>query len=456
MRKIRYVCGLGGALGLALIASVACTSRSAFVCLANEQCVSETNSPGICEANKVCSFPDTACAESGRRYPDGAGESLAFACVAAPASTKCIAHITLGKAFGCILKNDGSVWCWGDNTNGQLGDGTNVARLAPTRVALPSGVTAASVVSGEAHTCILSTEGTVWCWGLNGTYQLGVGTDDSNVPVNPVVQMTVQPMPSAPPTTVTVTVTALSAGGKHTCAVADKLVYCWGENSDGECGLDPQANDDVKTPALVTDLEGITALSIGDEFSCALKDDKSVWCWGANANGELGNGSTVPTFKPEKASISSVAQIAAGDEHACSVKDDGSVFCWGYGQSGAIGNRSTMDQPSPVAVTTATAVASAGESFHTCATQIDGTLLCWGENDAAQLGAGRDEPNVLAPVVVNLVTIQEVALGGKHTCAVTLDGALWCWGANDVGQLGLGTKGAPEKSPKRVPFSCGP
>jgi alpha-tubulin suppressor-like RCC1 family protein len=436
----------------AMLASLngACTARPAYQCSTNDVCVSEEGAPGICEASGACSFVDNACPVSARRYSDGAGAGLASACVAATASSQCIGAVSLGIQYGCLVRTDGTAWCWGANDKGQLGDGTTVDRTSPTQVRLPAGIKVSTIGTGESHTCALDTAGGVWCWGDNDTHELGPGTAASLVPLK--VDVMSSDTPKVP-----LKAKNLSVGGKHTCALVEGgNVYCWGENSNAQCGQDPATNDDVQVPTMVAGLEGVTYPAAGDEFSCALKDDKSVVCWGANTNGELGNGDLGmrQSFAPVRVSISSVQELAVGDEHACGVKNDGSLWCWGYGGSGALGNAQKADQATPINVSTANAAAASGSSFHTCAIAEGGDLACWGANDTRQLGAGADAPSVLAPMAVKLITVKLVATGQKHTCAVTTDGALWCWGDNDIGQLGLGHTSPLEASPQRVPFSC--
>jgi alpha-tubulin suppressor-like RCC1 family protein len=445
MRKTLFpLCVVG------VLLTVACTARPTYQCTANQACISESGGAGICEPKGFCSFADTACAQagSGRRYSDGAGAGLDGQCVTATSAQKCISALSMGTEHSCLVKTDGSLWCWGGNTKGQLGDGTTVAKATPTRVTFPANVKIAQVATAELHTCALDTNGGVWCWGDNAVGQLGYAQSESNVPVAVTIMAGMPPQP--------VKASALAAGGKHTCAIANHLVYCWGENSDGQCGADPKlpGNDDVLVPTQVAGVEGIEQIAPGDEFTCARRDDKSVFCWGANAQGELGNGTTQPSFAPVKVLLSSVGQLTAGDEHACGGKDDGSIWCWGYGQSGSIGSGGKDDKTSPVAVGTGQTIFTSGEAFHTCAVTADGTLKCWGANDNQQIGLNIPDESVLTPTQVSLITVNTAALGGKHSCAVTNDGALWCWGANQAGQLGNGAPGAPIALPQRIPFAC--
>jgi alpha-tubulin suppressor-like RCC1 family protein len=304
----------------------------------------------------------------------------------------------------------------------------------------------AQVSAAEFHTCARDTSGGIWCWGDNAVGQLGVDVPESKTPMQ--VPMVLGTAPVA--------ATSLALGGKHSCAVGNHQVFCWGENGDGQCGVAPSpGNDDVKKPTAVADLDGVDEVAPGDEFTCALRDDRSVFCWGANAQGELGNGTRLPSATPLKVGLPSVAHLSAGDEHACGAKDDGSVWCWGYGQSGSVGSGVKDDKLLPVAVgMSAKKVYSSGQAFHACAVTADGTLKCWGANDTQQVGVPGAGDSVLSPEAVDLVTVSQVGIGGKHSCALTFDGALWCWGSNEAGQLGTGSAGASVPTPQRIPFAC--
>jgi len=244
----------------------ACTKQPTYACASNDACVSEQGKGGICEPNGFCSFVDAACVTSSRRYADGAGSGLAAACVPVDAAQDCIQQLSMGVQYGCLIAADGSAWCWGINDNGQLGDGTTTNQMSPTKVKLPAGVKVAAIGTGESHTCALDATGGVWCWGGNDTHQLA-GEDASKTPVKVTLQTT-----DTPPKPLIAK--ALSVGGKHACALVEGgAVYCWGENSSAQCGQDPAAFDDVKVPTLVAGIDGLESVSVGDEFSCALKDD---------------------------------------------------------------------------------------------------------------------------------------------------------------------------------------
>jgi len=440
-------------LVIIIIAVAACTGAPDYKCQSNVQCVDGKGASGVCESNGYCSFADTACAGTERRYSAGAGDQ-ANACVAA-AATGCISDLVGGDQHFCAVRSDGTVWCWGANDAGQLGDGTTMDRAAPVQVKTPAGKKFVEVRATENSSCALATDDTVWCWGTNDTGQLGVASAgvphaDSSTPI----QVTKTDSGA------TFLAKHLSAGGKHVCGVdGNGALYCWGENSDGQCGEQPPSAggsaDDVFVPTPVAGLaEGMVAVSVGDEHSAALKDDGSVWEFGGNANGQLGDGTTTDSWMPVQARITSVKTIAGGDEHICGSKNDGTIWCWGYGV--ALGLAGGMDQTTPQRTLTAESVWAGGSAFHACAVQGE-ALMCWGQNDKGQIGTGAIDPDnatLFTPVAALLATVERAAGATGDTCAVTVDGELWCWGANDRGQLAQGAIGEPMAVPQRVAFAC--
>lgn len=448
-RLCRLLCFAG--LSLALLSG--CVPVPPFKCSGNDSCVTAAGVQGLCEENSRCSFPDDACPGSRRRLSEVAG--VTGTCV--PAGKRCVQQLSLGANHSCLLRDDGTVYCWGDNTDGKLGDGTTIARSVPTAVqGLPTG--AVSIGAGEYHTCAVLKDDSVWCWGGNDAYELGLGTNTMTSSPTPVRVLTTSDLPDGGQTDpVPLAARSLAVGGAHTCAVSDGTALCWGENQSGghggQCGRDPALYDDVRLARAVVGLGGVIEVSTGDEFTCARKDDSSVWCWGVNANGELGNGGT-DSFVPVGNGLTSVKSIEAGDEHVCVQKADSSVWCWGYGGAGSIGNGSFEDQKTPTRITSATSVYSGGTAFVTCVVDAAGSMYCWGGNDSRQTATASTADNVVVPTPTTLVTVSRAALGAKHGCATTLDGALWCWGSNEEGQLGIGSAGPIRAVPVRVQFSC--
>jgi alpha-tubulin suppressor-like RCC1 family protein len=329
-----------------------------------------------------------------------------------------VVQLAAGLSHVCAVKADGTLWCWGANGYGQLGDGTYVDRAAPTAVAV-LGADVVQVAAGEEFTCARKRDGTVWCWGDNFMGQLGTG-DTS-------VQAVTIPAPVA---ALGATVADVAAGGERACArLGDGTLWCWGNGYPG----DGSSARQLATPMQVTALGATVAsvsLSRGD--ICARKTDGSLWCWGDNSGGQLGNGSTQKSTVPIEVTAlgHAVASVSSSYQDTCATKTDGTLFCWGY--------RNDSATPAQMASLGADVVQVAVGEGHTCARKHDGTLWCWGGNNRGQLGDGttfyRDDPVQVAGLAGTL----DVAVSSGFTCAVAANAALRCWGANEYGQLGTG------------------
>lgn len=285
-----------------------------------------------------------------------------------------------------------------------------------------------AVAAGDRSTCALSAAGAVTCWGYNEFGQLGIGTTTD----------------TAVPTSVTGLasgVTAISARGEHTCAVTDAgAVRCWGANVNGQLGDGTHVNSDV--PTEVSGLAGRTvAITVGGEHSCALSEPGGVACWGWNKTGQLGDGTTVDRESPTpiEGLASGVRAIAGGGRHTCALMEAGGARCWGYNELGQLGDGTRTDRATPVDVVGlpgGTTAISVGGNF-TCALGSARGAVCWGLNSAGQLGNGATTDSASAVEVSGLPSdIAEIACGYNHTCVIAADGGVRCWGLNDAGQLG--------------------
>ena len=329
----------------------------------------------------------------------------------------------------CVLLADGRVQCWGGNLNGQLGNGTTTQSNLPVYVSGIDGATvkATAVARGYDHACALLTDQTVQCWGNNQYGQLGKGSiTQSSVPVA---------------VTGINTATAISAGFYHTCALlADKTVKCWGYNQYGQLGDGSTIQSTL--PVSVSGIDGTTvqatAIAAGYRHSCALLADETVKCWGDNAFGQLGNGSTIKSNLPVPVSgITTATEIVVGYHHSCARLGSGQVQCWGDNSSGQMGDNTTTNSSIPVTVsgiTTATALAAG--YYHNCALLASGQVQCWGYNQDGQLGTSIQSSTPVAVSGISAAT--GIAAGDSHSCALS-GGALQCWGYNQNGQLGHGT-----------------
>ncbi|HLE17979.1 MAG TPA: carboxypeptidase regulatory-like domain-containing protein [Syntrophales bacterium] len=273
------------------------------------------------------------------------------------------------------LKNDGTVWAWGNNSNGQLGNGTMTQSATPVQISGLSSVVA--VAAGYAHTVALKSDGTVWAWGNNSNGQLGNGTTtDSGIPVQ------ITGLSGA---------AAIAAGYAHTVALmTDGTVWTWGNNSNGQLGDGTTTDSHIPLP---TWLPGVAAIAAGHSHTVALMNDitnVSVWAWGNNSNGQLGNGTTTDSAAPVHVSnLSGGTAIAAGSYHTVALKDDGTVWVWGSNIKGQLGNGSTTQSTVPVQISGLPSVTAVAAGYtHTVALKSDGTVWAWGDNFYGQLGDG--------------------------------------------------------------------
>jgi alpha-tubulin suppressor-like RCC1 family protein len=358
---------------------------------------------------------------------------LALIAFSAPAGAE-NGLIAAGGYHTCALAANGTVRCWGDNSSAELGVGTITQRLAPVQVAgLGGGIQA--VAAKGAYTCALTSMGAVRCWGDNSHGQLGDGTT-----IQRRTPVTVTGLGSG--------VRAIAAANLHTCALtAAGAVLCWGDNRYGQLG--DGTTTQRLTPVAVAGLgSGVNAIAAGGDHACAVTTAGAVFCWGDNIAGQLGDGTRAQRDTPVLVSGlgSGVQAIALGYYHSCALSTGGAVSCWGYNAVGALGDGSTgdanHDRLTPVPVTgLGSGVHGIAAGYeHTCATTAAGAVLCWGWNVRGQLG-DNTTTNRLTPVPVAGLSsgVQALAGGVYHTCALATAGAVYCWGANNAMQLGDGT-----------------
>jgi alpha-tubulin suppressor-like RCC1 family protein len=338
--------------------------------------------------------------------------------------------VSAGENHSCALKTGGSVVCWGDNQYGQLGDGTTTTR---TVSAVVSSLTdAVTLTTGGNHTCAVKKDGSVVCWGRNIEGELGNGSI-TTTQVTPTLVIGL-----------TDTLVQLSAGYYHTCAVGKAGgMVCWGRNSEGQLG-NTSITQTQTTPASVIGLtDTVTQLSAGRYHTCAVGKTGGVVCWGWNASGQLGNGSLTQTATPTPVIglTDTVAQLSTGGNHTCAVgKTDGGVVCWGNNGAGQLGNGTTLTQAVPTVAVGSTGTIlqlRAGQS-HTCVVKTDGSVVCWGDNSSGQLGNGTTTTYLTPTAVIGLPdTVVQLSAGWNHTCSIgKTDGGVVCWGLNSNGQLG--------------------
>ena len=400
----------------------------------------------------------------------------------APAAPAASRALTAGGTHTCAIVS-GAVYCWGGNGSGQLGLNDTINRgdtpaalgyLQPV-TPLGTGRTATAITAGNNHTCALLDNATVKCWGANGSGQLGLG--DTTGRGDGIGQMG-NSLPAVSLGTGR-TATAVAAGGTHSCALLDNhQVKCWGANGLGQLGLgDTNARGDGAnemgdnlTAVNLGSGRTATALTAGNNHTCALLDNATVKCWGANGSGQLGLGDTNARGDGANemgdnltavnlGSGRTATALTAGNNHTCALLDNATVKCWGANGSGQLGLGDTNARGDDAnemgdnlaAVTlgaSRTALGVSAGGTHTCARLDNSRVKCWGDGNSGQLGLGDtntrgDGANEMGDNLpaVDLGagrTAVSVTAGSDHSCAELDNGDRKCWGWNAEGELGQG------------------
>ena len=326
---------------------------------------------------------------------------------------------------GFALDENGSVWAWGFNSYGQLGDGTTLAQKTPIKLPTISGVKA--LATGSYHSLALTQDGNVYAWGSNWKGQLGDGTTTDRRSPTRVAGL--------------LNVVAIACGEYHSLALTQSgAVYAWGYNEGGQLGDGTLVNR--PTPTLVGSLSGIQAISAGGYHTLAMSANGTIYAWGQNTSGQLGDGSNQNRTLPVPvAGISGVATLQAGVYSSFAIQSDGKVRAWGANWYGQLGDRTRSDRWSPVSLDLPKPVTGLDSSFsHTVALFADGTLGAWGSQEFYALGDQRLERWSTALLQLKgLSGIASVSSLSRFTAALAQDGRVLTWGENGGGQLGDGT-----------------
>jgi alpha-tubulin suppressor-like RCC1 family protein len=348
--------------------------------------------------------------------------------------------VAAGNEFTVGIKADGSLWTWGLGGSGQLGNGIGDAH-SPQHIGTS---TWTHIAAGDAHVLAIRADGTLWGWGSNSHCQVG---NNSNNNVTAPVQITTGAGPWI----------AVAAGYQHSLAIrADGTLWAWGDNGDGQLGLNSGTITQEKVPTQVTFVSAPWQyISAGDYFSFGITASGSTFGWGLGTSGQLGNGGSTqnhpvqPTWtntnissglNPNTNLTDAKPSLAiAGGWGGFLIRQNGSLFSWGYGGADALGISSPPSQQlEPVQVGSATTwVQIAGGDSQTLALQGNGTLWGWGENIYGEVGNNSTSPRVTPTQIGSSSEWTKVFARQQASFGIRADGTLWAWGYNDSGQLGL-------------------
>lgn len=460
-----------------------CVPIGTFPCERDSQCVLDGRE-GVCMDPGYCALPDDGC-QSGYRWHDRStppelagqcapapgehGSSSSSGAVASSSSSAsssgddgstssstdpssseggssstgspcgdhpcpCTAAVATGANHTCAVRTDGRVACWGANNAGQLGQGPGAGPLPePQLVVIPGEASVHAVISSNNHVCGRGSDDVLWCWGENNNGEI---TTPSGSPPG-AVSPTAMPLLGPPG--------AVGLSAQHSC-VGDPMgpgVRCLGSNGFSELGGGGGQPIDGAVPGMAA----VDELALGNDHTCA-RAGGQVWCWGRDNVGQLGQNMVAgPTADPVAVSLpGDASHLAAGNNHTCAAIDDGaSVRCWGKGDLGQIGDGNPNNRQLPTAIAMALpapVVAMDAMIDTTCVLLDDGSLWCWGDDNGVLLGTEAEPATpMLEPMRVTVADglpepIAGFGLGAAHLCARVESGRLWCWGRNTSWQLG--------------------
>ena len=406
---------------------------------------SATNASGIATITFTTStLPSIAHTVTAKDSGGVTGSSLR---IATTLSIPALRSVATGAMHSCALTQAGRAFCWGRNSEGQLGDGTTLLSDMPLGVSTTASFVALAAAGNR--TCGLTGGGEVYCWGLDT-------------------------VPQASPVQVSggLAFLALSAGETHTCGlVAGGAAYCWGRNGGGQLGNGSGISS--STPVAVSGGLRFSELSAGPDYTCGVTTGGAAYCWGANRDGNLGDSTLANRMTPVAVSGGlRFARVSAGIAHTCGVTTANQAYCWGANGEGQLGNGSTRMSSTPVPVqgNLAFATLSAGIE-HTCGVTITKLAYCWGANGFGELGGGRASPSAATTpqLVAGELTFLSVSASGGvvarpdyyyggfyadatvgHTCGITTTFVAYCWGSNLYRELGTSTAESFSAVPLKV------
>jgi alpha-tubulin suppressor-like RCC1 family protein len=340
--------------------------------------------------------------------------------------------LSAGAGHVCGLHASGVPYCWGLNDAGQIGNGATadvhtpaMALGGPTTDGSPQIVPMRSISAGQGYTCGLNGFA-AYCWGANDYGQLGNGSTAS----------------TSSPGVVTTNVgfAQVAVGPYHACALTPAgAAYCWGRNDYGQLGNGTQTGSATVTPVAVAGGHVFSTIAAEELTTCGLSTDQTVWCWGNDYDGRLGDGGSDGQNVPVQVhSPVALVSLAAGLHHACGLDASGVAYCWGSGNEGELGNGAIGAARVPTAIAGLQFRSISPGAFHSCGIATSGESYCWGFNGSGELGDGTNTTS-LSPVLTAGGLTWTALSAGTSTCGIATDGVTYCWGPNTNGELGNGS-----------------
>ena len=337
-----------------------------------------------------------------------------------------VTAVAAGAYFSLALREDGTVWSWGENSVGQLGNGFTYDSTVPVQVVFPEGTVITAIQARRGHALAIDSQGQGWAWGLNTDGQLGDGTTQTqHRPVSIAVLADLR---------------QIRAGAWHSLAYdGNGRLWVWGRNSEGQLGND--STESQMLPRAIDTPSPVMHVAAGRRHSLVVAEDGWLGATGLYRSAGLNAASRKETYTVAQAvtSLSNVVSVSAGKDHALALDGNGAVWAWGWNGSGALGNGTGQHSATPTMVSgLADTVAIAAGANHSLGIKRDGTLWAWGRNAYGQLGVGDVSDRNSPQIVDGLSDIVAVAAGDEHSVAVTAEGNVWAWGHNGYGELGYG------------------
>jgi alpha-tubulin suppressor-like RCC1 family protein len=351
---------------------------------------------------------------------------------ASAATALAFSGMTAGNDFSCGVATDGRGFCWGWNSDGEVGDGntipSNSGQLTPAAIA--GGLRFQQLSAGFSSTCGVTTDHLAYCWGRNDRGELGDGTTTQHL--TPVAVVGGHRF------------SQVEINFETTCGLSypDNKAWCWGWNSDGEIGNGTRDFGSHSTPIAVSGGLTFSRISTGAYHTCGLTTGKKIYCWGLNQDGQLGDGTTTYRRLTPRLVTGGLAfnWVNAAGATTCGVTTANKAYCWGYGKDGERGDGGVTERvSSPRAVFGGHLFTKVTTGGHTCGVTTSNQAWCWGLNFNGQLGDGTTTQRLTPHLVAGGLAFNQVNTGSAHTCARTTAAVGYCWGRNFNGQLGNGT-----------------